>query len=73
VSCTTPTSSGEGRREWPITAKATAPSDEVRAFVESEGQMWEGEHLGYQPKELIDAGDEVEAVGLSEQDAHADS
>jgi ketosteroid isomerase-like protein len=33
--------------------------DEVRAFVESEGQMWEGGHLAYQPKELIDAGDKV--------------
>ena len=93
--------------------------DEARAFYESEGQMWEGGHLAYQPKELIDAGDKVlafvrvsgrgqasgveveaytwvvwtfrdgkpvewtyfgddraaalEAVGLSEQDAHADS
>ena len=93
--------------------------DQVRAFYEGEGQMWEGDHLGYEPKELIDAGDKVlalvrvsargkasgvpveahvwavsrfsdgklvewtyfgddraaafEAVGLSEQDAHADS
>ena len=93
--------------------------DQVRAFTEGEGQMWEGGHLAYQPKELIDAGDKVlalvrvigrgqasgveveaytwsmwtfrdgkpvewtyfgddrasalEAVGLSEQDAHADS
>ena len=93
--------------------------DKVRAFVESEGQMWEGDHLSYEPKELIDAGDKVlalvrvsgrgkasgveveaytwnvatfrdgkpveptyfgddraaalEAVGLSEQDVHADS
>ena len=36
--------------------------DEVRAFVESEGQMWEGGHLAYQPKELIDAGDKVLAL-----------
>jgi ketosteroid isomerase-like protein len=33
--------------------------DEVRAFAEGEGQMWEGGHLAYQPKELIDAGDKV--------------
>jgi ketosteroid isomerase-like protein len=36
--------------------------DEVWAFVESEGQMWEGGHLAYQPKELIDAGDKVLAL-----------
>src|SRR2546427_12979700 len=33
--------------------------DQVRAYIESESQMWEGDHLGYQPKELIDAGDKV--------------
>jgi ketosteroid isomerase-like protein len=33
--------------------------DEVRAFAEDDGQMWEGGHLAYQPKELIDAGDKV--------------
>ena len=33
--------------------------DEVRAFAEGDGQMWEGGHLAYQPKELIDAGDKV--------------
>ena len=93
--------------------------DEVRAYWSANGQMWEGGHLGYEPKELIDAGDKVlalvrvsargkasgvpveahvwavcrfsdgklvewtyfgddraaalEAVGLSEQDTHADS
>ena len=36
--------------------------DKVRAFVESEGQMWEGDHLSYEPKELIDAGDKVLAL-----------
>ena len=36
--------------------------DKVRAFWEGEGQMWEGGHLGYQPKELIDAGDKVLAL-----------
>jgi ketosteroid isomerase-like protein len=33
--------------------------DQVRAFWEGEGQFWEGGHLGFQPKELIDAGDKV--------------
>ena len=33
--------------------------DEVRALAEGDGQMWEGGHLAYQPKELIDAGDKV--------------
>ena len=33
--------------------------DMVRAFAEGDGQMWEGGHLAYQPKELIDAGDKV--------------
>jgi ketosteroid isomerase-like protein len=93
--------------------------DEMRAWMERERQMWEGDHVGYEPKELIDAGDKVlglvrvsgrgkasgvaveaytwnvwtfrdgkpvemtyfgddraaalEAVGLSEQDAQADS
>ena len=100
----------------PIVARGR---DQARALVERDGQMWEGGHLAYQPKELIDAGDKVlafirvsgrgqasgveveaytwsvwtfrdgkpvewtyfgddrasalEAVGLSEQDAHADS
>ena len=36
--------------------------DEVRAFWEGEGHLWEGGHLGYQPKELIDAGDKVLAL-----------
>ena len=36
--------------------------DEVRAFMEREGQMWEGDHLAYEPKELIDAGDHVLAL-----------
>ena len=93
--------------------------DKMRAWMERERQMWEGDHVGYEPKELIDAGDKVlalvrvsargkasgvpveahvwavcrfsdgklvewtyfgddraaafEAVGLSEQDVHADS
>ena len=33
--------------------------DEVRALAEGDGQVWEGGHLAYQPKELIDAGDNV--------------
>ena len=36
--------------------------DQVRAFVESESQMWEGDRLGYEPMELIDAGDKVLAL-----------
>jgi ketosteroid isomerase-like protein len=93
--------------------------DELRAFMERERQVWEGDHLGYESKEAFDAGDKVlglvrvsgrgkasgveveayvwtvttfrdgmpvewtyfgddraaalEALGLSEQDAHADS
>ena len=33
--------------------------DQARAFAEREGQMWEGGHTGWQPEELIDAGDKV--------------
>ena len=33
--------------------------DEVRALAIGDGQMWQGGHLAYQPKELIDAGDKV--------------
>jgi ketosteroid isomerase-like protein len=33
--------------------------DEVRAFAEGDGQIWEGGHVAYQPKELIDAEDKV--------------
>ena len=33
--------------------------DEMRAWMERERQMWEGDHVGYEPKELIDAGDKV--------------
>jgi ketosteroid isomerase-like protein len=36
--------------------------DEVRAYWSANGQMWEGGHLGYEPKELIDAGDKVLAL-----------
>ena len=36
--------------------------DELRAWMERERQMWEGDHVGYEPKELIDAGDEVLAL-----------
>ena len=33
--------------------------DKVRAWIERESQMWEGDRVGYEPKELIDAGDKV--------------
>ena len=33
--------------------------DKVRAFAEGDGQIWEGGHVAYQPKKLIDAGDKV--------------
>jgi ketosteroid isomerase-like protein len=33
--------------------------DEIRAWMERERQIWEGDHVGYEPKELIDAGDKV--------------
>ena len=33
--------------------------DEVRALAEGDGQIWEGGHVAYQPKQLIDAGDKV--------------
>ena len=36
--------------------------DEMRAWMERERQMWEGDHVGYEPKELIDAGDKVLAL-----------
>ena len=36
--------------------------DEMRAWIERERQMWEGDHVGYEPKELIDAGDKVLAL-----------
>jgi ketosteroid isomerase-like protein len=36
--------------------------DKVRAFWEGERQLWEGGHLGYEPKELMDAGDKVLAL-----------
>ena len=36
--------------------------DEMRAWMERERQMWEGDHVGYETKELIDAGDEVLAL-----------
>jgi ketosteroid isomerase-like protein len=36
--------------------------DNVLAFVEREVQMWEGDHIGYEPKELIDADDKVLAL-----------
>ena len=32
--------------------------DQVRAFYEGQAELWEG-HLGFEPKELIDAGDKV--------------
>ena len=36
--------------------------DELRAWIERERQMWEGDHVSYEPKELIDAGDKVLAL-----------
>src|SRR6185503_17943452 len=36
--------------------------DEVRAWMERERQIWEGDHVGYEPKEVIDAGDKVLAL-----------
>ena len=36
--------------------------DEMRAWMERERQIWEGDHVGYEPKELIDAGDKVLAL-----------
>ena len=36
--------------------------EQQRAFAESEGQMWKGGRLDWQPKELIDAGDKVLAL-----------
>ena len=44
------------RRLNPIVVRGR---DEVRAFAEGDGQIWEGGHVAYQPKELIDAGDKV--------------
>jgi ketosteroid isomerase-like protein len=36
--------------------------DQVRDFAERERQMWEGGHIGWEPKELIDVGDKVLAL-----------
>ena len=36
--------------------------DEMRAWMERERQMSEGGHVGFEPKELIDAGDKVLAL-----------
>jgi ketosteroid isomerase-like protein len=36
--------------------------DEMRAWMERERQMSEGDHVGFEPKELIDAGDKVLAL-----------
>jgi ketosteroid isomerase-like protein len=33
--------------------------DQVRAFAERERQTWEGGRVGWEPNELIDAGDKV--------------
>ena len=35
------------------------PRDQARAFYESQREMWEAGHIGWEPKELIDAGDKV--------------
>jgi ketosteroid isomerase-like protein len=34
----------------------------VRAFAERESETWEGGNVGWEPKELIDAGDKVLAL-----------
>ena len=34
----------------------------MRAWIERERQTWEGDRVGYEPKELIDAGDKVLAL-----------
>jgi ketosteroid isomerase-like protein len=36
--------------------------DQVRAFAERESETWEGGNVGWEPKELIDAGDKVLAL-----------
>ena len=36
--------------------------DEIRAWMERERQVSEGDHVGFEPKELIDAGDKVLAL-----------
>jgi ketosteroid isomerase-like protein len=41
------------------------PSDEARTFYETQREMWERRHLGWEPKELIDAGDKVLAFILT--------
>src|SRR6478609_8205461 len=33
--------------------------DQVRAFAERASEVWEGGYLGWEPEELIDAGDKV--------------
>ena len=33
--------------------------DQVRAFAERENEAWQGGHVGWEPQELIDAGDKV--------------
>ena len=33
--------------------------DQVRAWADREGEIWEGGHTGWQPEEVIDAGDKV--------------
>jgi ketosteroid isomerase-like protein len=36
--------------------------EEMRAWMERDRQMWEGDRVGFEPKELIDAGDKVLAL-----------
>src|SRR6476469_9887252 len=35
--------------------------DQARAFAERESEIWEGGYVGWEPEELIDAGDKVAA------------
>jgi ketosteroid isomerase-like protein len=39
--------------------------DQVRAWADREGEIWDGGHTRWQPKEVIDAGDKVLAFILT--------
>jgi ketosteroid isomerase-like protein len=39
--------------------------DQVRAWADREGEVWDGGHTRWQPKEVIDAGDKVLAFILT--------
>src|SRR5262245_30808673 len=43
----------------PINPVVLRGRDEMRAFLEDEGQVWEGGRFGIQTKQLVDAGDKV--------------